>query len=259
MHSKIFLPFLSVLLLSCNTQGSHYADSSKTKQQAGTTSGNAAIKNVGSIPLPPGYKRMEAHVASFAAWLRDIALKKDNTVYLFNGSKKQNQSAQYAVLDISVGNKDLQQCADAIMRLRAEYLFSTKNYAGIVFTDNNNKPYLFQPPYNKQQLHQYLLKVFAMCGSASLEKQLHTKKMDSIEPGDVLIRGGFPGHAEMVMDVAINNEGEKIFLLAQSYMPAQDIHVLVNPGEESISPWYKITPTIYTPEYVFTQNELKTW
>ena len=42
--------------------------------------------------------------------------------------------------------------------------------------------------------------------------------------GDVLIQGGSPGHAVIVVDMAENPAtGEKLYLLAQSYMPAQDI------------------------------------
>ncbi len=77
----------------------------------------------------------------------------------------------------------------------------------------------------------------------------------------MLIRGGFPGHAVIVMDVAVNDSGKKIYLLAQSYMPAQDIHVLKNPGNTDLSPWYEVNQEnfIITPEYTFTNNELKRW
>jgi hypothetical protein len=101
-----------------------------------------------------------------------------------------------------------------------------------------------------------------MCGSASLQKQLRTHvEMKNIEPGDVLIHGGFPGHAVIVMDVAANKQGSKIYLLAQSYMPAQDIHVLRNPSDKNLSPWYQVNDEtiIETPEYTFTKYELKGW
>ncbi|MBN1525641.1 MAG: hypothetical protein JW904_14275 [Spirochaetales bacterium] len=47
--------------------------------------------------------------------------------------------------------------------------------------------------------------------------------------------------------------GEKIFLLAQSYMPAQEIQIVINPGSDSLSPWYSADfgPILDTPEWRF--------
>src|ERR1700730_2514101 len=75
---------------------------------------------ISDIPLPHGYWKIPVYEHSFANWLRKIRLKKSKTVYLYNGKPKANQMAQFAVLDISTGKKDLQQCADAVLRLRAE-------------------------------------------------------------------------------------------------------------------------------------------
>jgi len=41
-----------------------------------------------------------------------------------------------------------------------------------------------------------------------------------------MIRAGSPGHAMLVVDVAEDERGRRIYLLAQSYMPAQDIHIV---------------------------------
>src|SRR5690349_13479274 len=87
--------------------------------------------SVAAVPLPAGYKRINYPEGSFANWLRKISIKKDTTVYLYNGQPKKNQSAQYAVLNIPVGKKDLQQCADAVMRLRASYLYDQRRYMEI--------------------------------------------------------------------------------------------------------------------------------
>jgi len=216
---------------------------------------------ISGITLAPGYSRYEYNTSSFAHWLRKVRLKKDNTVYLFDGSIKPNQQAQFAVLDISVGKKNLQQCADAAMRMRAEYLFHIKKYNAIHFTDNAGTVYQFSAPFSKEHLLKYLDKVFGMCGTASLAKQMKSIPIEDMQPGDVLLRGGYPGHAAMVMDVAINKDGKKNYLLAQSYMPAQDIHILKNPSNTDDNPWYTITnePFIKTPEYVFKQTELKRW
>lgn len=217
---------------------------------------------VAAIPLPAGYHRLPQSNDSFGDWLRHVTLKKNKLVYKYDGSLKGDQSAQFAVLDISVGDKNLQQCADAVMRLRAEYLFAAKRYADINFSDNAGTRYLFTQPYTHEHLLQYLERVFGMCGTASLAKQMHPAGDPlAVQPGDVLVRGGFPGHAVIVMDVAENDTGERIYLLAQGYMPAQDIHLLKNPADADLSPWYQASgaPTIFTPEYTFMKNEWRSW
>ncbi len=256
--SQLFsLIILQVVLSSCNSNTSTPPGLHPDKW----TNINR-YKQIKAIPLPDGFERIKEVSGSFTGFLRDISLKENTTVYLYNGQPKRNQSAQYALLDISTGNKDLQQCADAVMRLRAEYQFARKQFEQIVFYDNEHTAYKFAAPFTRERFDQYLNRVFGMCGSASLSKQLKpVNKFSQIIPGDVLIRGGFPGHAVIVMDVAINDSGKKIYLLAQGYMPAQDIHVLKNPLNTDLSPWYEVhdDPVIATPEYTFTQHELRRW
>jgi len=252
----ITLPFV---LLSCNE---HKRTSDDVRTDKKIAAAINPYKQINAIPLPEGFERANADPGSFTAYLRNIDLKEQTTVYLFNGQPKRNQSAQYALLNISVGNTDLQQCADAVMRLRAEYLYNQKQFQQIVFRDNGNTVYAFNTPYTREHFNSYLTRVFGMCGSASLAKQLkRVSNFADMQPGDVLIRGGFPGHAVIVMDVAVNRAGKKIYLLAQSYMPAQDIHVLKNPASENLSPWYEVNDdvVIHTPEYTFTQHELMQW
>jgi hypothetical protein len=216
---------------------------------------------ISEIPLPAGFKKVKAAAGSFTEWLQALPLRGSRTVYLFDGTPKENQRAQYAVIDFSIGSRDLQQCADAVMRLRAEYQFASNRSAEIRFKDNADKVYQFHQPYNRTNLWNYLQQVFAACGTASLERQLKKKHFEKMQAGDVLIRGGFPGHAAIVIAVAEDNDGNKAYLLAQSYMPAQDIHVLVNPHNNALSPWYLVAAAgaIKTPEYVFTKSELRTW
>lgn len=223
---------------------------------------NMEIHIVADIPLPPGFKRIPASPGSFAAWLRTVKIRKDSKVYLYDGSLKRNQKAQFAVLDVSVGRKDLQQCADAVMRLRAEFLYEQKRYGEISFADNNGKKYNCPAAPSRNEFDRYLEKVFACCGTASLEKKLRPVPVfQEIKAGDVLIKGGFPGHAVIVIDVATDSADNKIYLMAQSYMPAQDIHILVNPDDE-LNPWYSATspnPFIYSPEWTFSKKHLRRW
>ena len=220
------------------------------------------IQLINDIQPPEGYKRLVADEASFATWLRSIPLKKERAVYLYNGKLKPNQSAQFAVVDISVGKKDLQQCADVVMRLRAEYLFAQKKYADIAFMDFSSKWYKWSGKDNRPAFDNYLQTVFGWCGSASLEKQLRpVNNFNNLKAGDVFVQGGFPGHAMIVVDVAVNEKGKKVFMLVQGYQPAQDIHVVVNPMNGELSPWYEIRDgeEIITPEWRFKKNNLKSW
>ncbi len=210
------------------------------------------------IPVPDGYERIISQPDSFGEWLRSVELKTDGLVYLYNGKLKANQTNHYAVLNIPVGNKDLQQCADAVMRLRAEYLFDEKRYDDIVFKDNNNKSYTWTGKNNRNSFEQYLETVFTYCNTASLQRQLKPVIYQNIQPGNVFIKGGFPGHAMIVVDVAMNKPGKKIFMLAQSYMPAQSIHIVRNPMCETLSPWYEVNEDepIITPGWKFYHNQL---
>jgi hypothetical protein len=49
--------------------------------------------------------------------------------------------------------------------------------------------------------------------------------------------------------------------MAQSYMPAQNIHVLKNLNAGDLSPWYKLkeNETLKTPEWQFASGSLYTF
>ncbi|MCU0430217.1 MAG: DUF4846 domain-containing protein [Cytophagaceae bacterium] len=233
------------------------------------------------VSAPPGYSRPLAPNGSYTQWLREFPVKPGKPfVELYNGSHKIYQEGHCLVLDIDVGKQDLQQCADAVMRFRAEYLFSTQQYQKIKFSFTsgdvcawsewkkgmrpqitNNKVLwkkTAQEDGSYKNFRSYLNMVFQYAGSASLSKELKSVPVADIQTGDVFIQGGFPGHAVQVIDVVENKEGKKLFLLAQSYMPAQDIHILNNLKNEDISPWYELpTAELVTPEWVFPANSLK--
>lgn len=235
----------------------------------------------GRVPAPEGYERVAVADGSFGAWLRELPVRKGRPpVHLYDGRPKANQTVHYAVLDVDVGDKDLQQCADAVIRLRAEYLFAGPCRDSIRFNFTSGDAAIWtewrdglRPVVNGNRVNwvqrgdadggypnfrSYLDTVFMYAGSASLEKELMPVEDPSKpEIGDVFIQGGFPGHAVLVIDVARNDAGERVFLLAQSYMPAQDIHILQS--FEDISPWYRARPegVLSTPEWDFHYHDLR--
>lgn len=213
------------------------------------------LQSIMGLMVPQGYRRISTD--AFGNHIRGIKLKADKTVYLYNGKKKFNQDAQVAVLDIPIGQQDLLQCADAAMCIRADYLFDAARYTDIGFLAVSGGVMKMSAPYTRERLQKYLLGVYNRCNSFSLEKQLKLKPIKGVQIGDVLIKGGFPGHVTIVVDVAMNASGEKIFMLAQGYMPAQDIHVLKGPIDGK---WYPAKEgVIETPEWTFRSDQLKGW
>jgi hypothetical protein len=108
----------------------------------------------------------------------------------------------------------------------------------------------------------YLDIVFGYAGTASLTREFDkVLEPRRIEAGDVFIQGGSPGHAVIVVDVAEDALGRRAVLLAQSYMPAQDIHILRNPRNPMTpeNPWYVIDGDgpLTTPEWDFPEGALR--
>jgi hypothetical protein len=217
----------------------------------------------GRFAPPPGYARTAAADGSFASWLRSLPLKPGMPpVLLFDGSEKRNRSAHAAVIDMDVGTRDLQQCADTIIRLRAEWLRAAGRGRDVCFrfTDGRAFPWSGWREGGYRGFRAYLTRVFAYAGTASLARELApVADQRAVEAGDVFIKGGFPGHAVLVVDTARAPGGGRVFLVAQSYMPAQEAHVLRNPGDASLSPWYRPTAdgSLSTPEWTFAAGSLR--
>ena len=230
---------------------------------------------------PAGFTRVPAAPGSFGDWLRGLPLLPGRPdVMLHTGEPKANQAAHLAVVDIDVGQRDLQQCADAVMRLRAEHLFARGDHDAIAFNytsgdriawarwANGERPRVsgnavtwsqgHAPDDSHASFRRYLDNVFIYAGSASLAKEL--RRVDDpaqVQIGDVFIRGGFPGHAVLVVDVAADDAGRRVFMLVQSFMPAQQVHVLRDPASPA-SPWYEAESRgeLRTPEWLFDRAEL---
>jgi len=217
--------------------------------------------------VPVGFTRVVTETNSWGSHLQNLPLKPHGSlVKLFNGDYKGNTSAFIGVVDLPIGKQDLHQCADAVMRLRADYLFSQGRYNEIEFLfvnggKSNYKSYLAGRTPNKTNYWSYLENVFTYANTYSLNKQLKSKEVKNLEIGDVYIKGGFPGHTVIVVDKCVNKTtGAVKYMLAQSYMPAQEIQILVNPMNPE-SPWYDLTsdPVIYTAEWDFTSDQFKTF
>jgi len=235
------------------------------------------------ILTPSVFHRTVTEENSFTEYLRQLPLKPHGSeVALYDGKTKPNYDVYDAVVNLDIGKKDFHQCADAVMRLRAEYLWEQKQYDKIHFNFTNgfradytewmkgkrivvkgNSTYWTQSgsaSNTYRDFWKYMEIIFTYAGTLSLSKELKSVSIDDLKIGDVFIQGGSPGHAIIVVDLAVNpNTNENIFLLAQSYMPAQEIQILKNPNDNKISPWYSINfrQELRTPEWTFNKSNLK--
>lgn len=128
-------------------QTEHQAKPAKTESSSTISLIDASGMTLESrIHTPDGYTRTNEADGSLAAFLRNYAMEPDqSSVLLYDGSKKRNQKAHVAVFDLPLEHEDLQQCADSVIRVYAEYFWSTKQYDRIAFHFTNG----FDAQYTK--------------------------------------------------------------------------------------------------------------
>lgn len=293
MRKIVILLMISVALLSgCSLGVRQDIPKNKEPDYENENPGNKSVDIIDAdgntlesrIKTPEGFKRGKASGGSLLVFIRDQKLKPDGSpVMLHSGSKKSNQTAHIAVFDMDVGSGNLQQCADSVMRIYAEYYWSLGDYESIAFhltngflmeyskwregkrleVSGNNVRWVKKAGYDDsyEGFRKYLEQVHVYAGTLSLYRESHDIALEDMEAGDMLIRGGSPGHVVLVLDVAEDESGNKCFLLGQGYMPAQDFHVLKNPLHPD-DPWYYVSEMNYpirTPEYSFDEGTLREW
>lgn len=233
---------------------------------------------------PKGFFWVKEAPGSFSEYLTQFPLHPMNfPVRYFNLVPIEKQNHHVSILKIDVGNKDLQQCADAWIRLYAEYLWKNKSYDDIKFEFTSKQMFAWNDYKNGmrtkedgefvifydtpeiddsyQNFRRYLNVIFNYAGTISLDREsLPVISNDNIQPGDIIIKPGSPGHTVIIVGVSKDSKGKKLYLLAESFMPAQDIHILVNHRNPNISPWYELdihSPETVTAKYIFRPTSIK--
>jgi len=214
-----------------------------------------------SFPPPAGFERVEVAPGSFGDWLRGLPLKPAGAVVRSHRGAKVAGADRWsvaAVADLDVGGKDLQQCADSIIRLHAEWLWAAGRAGeiGYRFTSGHlatwrrwargDRPKVrgnrvrwtrSEPPDDSRAaFRRYLDLVFLYAGTISLARYEKPVPLLDLAPGDFFVAPGSPGHAVIVLDLARGPGGERRVLLGQGFTPAQDFHVLADGGD----PWFTV-------------------
>ncbi|WP_203255834.1 DUF4846 domain-containing protein [Hyunsoonleella ulvae] len=228
------------------------------------------------VNLPEGYTRVTYPKGSFQEYLRNYELKPFGTKIInYDDTEYFWQRGHIGILDIPVPKNGLQQCADALIRIRSEYLWDTnrKNEIGFNFTSGhycswkkyaegyrpkiNGNKVRFQKTatanYSKDNFYKYLNLIYMYSGTLSLYNELpKINDVKSLKLGDMLIKGGSPGHIVMICDEAVNTKGDKIYLLFQGNTPAQSVHLVKNLEDTKYSPWYHLEKDAIIPVSNYT-------
>ncbi|MEG1555231.1 MAG: DUF4846 domain-containing protein [Bacteroidales bacterium] len=230
------------------------------------------------IAVPSGFERKEYDDHSFQQYILTLPLKPcESSVVSYSGDTMHYPDEIVGVYDIALTKEDILQCADMLMKIRAEYLYAEKRYDEIIFTITNGMVVPFskfaagyrvkvsggnqtqwvcsgEKGFTREVFDSYLTFIYYYAGTLSLNKTSIPVDINEIEIGDFFIIGGSPGHCMMMVDKAYNKETkETAILLGQGYMPSQDFHLLY-PTEDFANKWFIIheqDSSFYIYGYVF--------
>ena len=230
------------------------------------------------ILVPEGYVRLQTSENSFQHYLQHYTLKVyGSKIYTYTGEEFWAQDWHQGILDLDVPSNGLQQCADALIRMRSEFLWQQNRPSeiGFEFTSGHYCSWLdyakgYRPNIkgNKVSFHKtkpenhsesnfynYLNLIFNYSGTLSLYNELEKIPLSEVTIGDMLVDPGTPGHINIIVDQAVDGKGNKIFAMVQGYTPAQSVCLLKNTVESSISPWYRFSEKqpVATPGYYFEE------
>ena len=234
----------------------------------GGVSNPANREAIGEIKAPRGFERVEVESGSFGEFIRQFPLQERGSHMKYSeGRIALGQGIGYAVLDLPLLS-DTEQCADAVMRMRAEYLWRSGRYGSIHFHSVSGKDQRYGGGADRKAFERYLLKVFGNSNTSSLRQELKPKPFQEISPGDVFVyespRPGYYGHAVLVADVARNaRTGETAIMLAQSSTPALTMHIIRDIPHPFRSPWIILDDTddsLYISGFIhFYMSDLRGW
>jgi hypothetical protein len=211
----------------------------------------------------PGYSVFTDEPDSWSEWLRLLPLAAPGTpVRNYRGEIVVPGDDEHlaAVVAIDIGNRDIQQSADVILRLHAEwrwyiddlrmlYLSDTKVelplqkwVAGERLIEGEGQPSWIRqaaptPKLEHAEFREYLDSVFTWSDGRALLAESVPLAPEVLEPGAFFLHEGHPAEVLVVLDVATSPAGKRAMLLAQALNPAENIHV-IRPSRDSL--WFPV-------------------
>jgi hypothetical protein len=226
----------------------------------------AAQSTIGTIPLPDSiYKRVQSPSGSFAAWLRNLSLKKPGSAVTdFHGGifKTASDTAVAAVIDWSIQGKRLEQCMDIVVRFYAEYLWKEDQLNDLNLPlpggywlawdhwKTGNRPQFkgvdvymtrsFPPDSTYSTFNSFLKTVFNLSHTQQFYHAYQPVKKEDVRIGDFIVKKGTKGHAVLIVDLAQSSDGKMIALIGNGDTPACEFFLLNHKnGDPWIPIWYE--------------------
>jgi len=215
------------------------------------------------IPMPRGYHEVAVRPGSFGEWLRYIAVAPPGTPVRDVGGKRLRMASRYAKAVLAIDPREMQECADVVIRLRAEYLRQAGEPDKLVFPLTSGgsiswprwiageRPRLAgdrivfgrtsERGDSREQFDDFLTSAFTWCGTISLARDGRSVSPEDIQPGDFVSRPspGSTGHAMLIADVVEDDAGHHLALMVQGAMPAQTPHVALG---HVLGAWVVVDP-----------------
>lgn len=243
-----------------------------------------------AIEPPAGYARIPAAEDSFLHFMRGAPVwPQGSSIMTYDGKTLSGANAA-AVYTLALPDSGYQQCADTIMQLWGNYFMSTEQYDRIAFSYSNGyetkftewldgwryvtvpvidltfRMKLAKESIPLTQCDNYMQSVMRYAGTLSLEAESHPIKPEEAHAGDILCKGGAPGHAVVIVDEAQNDAGERCFLIAQGFIPSQSAHIIAGAHDSPLGkdcPWYTEEQLSADPvrlsSYTFQPDSLRRW
>jgi hypothetical protein len=266
-----------------------YADpipSSVKLDQYGFVSSYNPNQSIFKQVLPPfGYTKVETPASSFGEWLRFLPLYPvDRAVLDYEGNVIKMASQVIRVIQLDNPSHGMQQCADTVIRLWAEYLKSRDQLDQLELHTQNGqssswrrwaagyRPVLKgnsfhwikkESPTSNQtrELHfkEYITWLMQWTGTLALARDLSRVTQSELDIGHMFVHpnrsGNNIGHISIIVDKAVQ-EGNSvpIYLIAWGFIPAQDFHIIQPPRNLPHYPWFTRTEAETYLQHIFGEG-----
>lgn len=230
---------------------------------------------------PVGFQRMNVTQGSFGDYLLNFKLKEYNTKPLCYNIEKdtleENASLPaVSVLDLElIQKRNLQISYNSIILLYSNYLYENSRFDDIKFKlsttpvfqcdfttwsnggrlneNENGTQITWCLEHGEHCSHRdvelgtsaasfkyYLQKVMTYSSTASFKSNLYKIQNSDAAPGDVIFYAD-SSIPSIIVDMALDANGNKIYIMAQGNSPASEIYIVRNEKNADFNPWHNLT------------------